>query len=865
MSVVLSRWWTHPLLFVTLALPALAATGDAAPAAAAEPPAADAPAELAARYRDFLAEAAPLISDEERAAFLALKQDYQREAFIRRFWQVRDPYPQTARNELLDRWSERTTLARERYGDLAEDRAKVLLLLGEPLEVLPSRCSDLLLPLEIWAYPGPERGGRGGFTLVFVQPQGAVRGRYRLWSPGHGLSSLLALELRGPGRDGSALQAIGDDCPRGDEVLGGIAAAADWQRIEAQLVPRPSGEWLASFLAASTEVPEGAAAFPARLDLAFPGRHGSRTVLQGVLSVPRDDARPQQLGEVTVYSYLIDGEILRHDELFDRFRYRFSVPQREVRDGAIPLLFERYLRPGAYRLLVRIEEIGSGRYFRDERTIEVPSVPDAPPPQVARVAEAPAAASPALAGVLAEALAEANTSLGAGAAPSGDEPSIRLLPTGEGLLVGRARLEAMTAGAGIVKVSFRLDGKPVLSKNRPPFSVEIDLGPQPRLHKLEAQALAADGSVLASDEVVLNAGPHRFAVRLVEPAAGHTYRSSVRVRAEVDLPEGETLDRVELYLNDDLVATLFQEPFAQPLLLPAGGAVTYVRALAYLAGGTSTEDTVLVNALGYQEVVDVELVELYTTVVDRKGRPVEGLTRDDFAVREDGAAQELRRFELVRDLPIWAGVVLDTSGSMQEELDDAVRAALQFFQSVLTPKDRAAVVTFADEPTLAVRFTSDPEVLAGGLAGIKADGNTALYDSLIFALHYFGGLKGKRALVVISDGKDEGSSYRFEDALEYARRSGVAIYTIGLGLPTREADVRFKLQRLADETGGRAFFIERASGLVEIYEHIEREVRFQYLLAYQSSQAASDDRFRTVEVELKQPGLEAKTLKGYYP
>jgi VWFA-related protein len=200
------------------------------------------------------------------------------------------------------------------------------------------------------------------------------------------------------------------------------------------------------------------------------------------------------------------------------------------------------------------------------------------------------------------------------------------------------------------------------------------------------------------------------------------------------------------------------------------------------------------------------------------------------------------------------------------KLDQAVQGAMGFFDKVITPKDRAAVITFADHPNLAVRFTNQQPLLAGGLAGLTASGNTALYDSLIYALYYFGGVKGKRAIVLLSDGKDEGSRYSYDDVLEYARRSGVAIYTVGIGLSTQSVDIRLKLSRLADETGGRFFFIEKARELDGIYDTIQKEVRSQYLLAYQSSkEGGSADKFRTVEVKMAKPGLEAKTVRGYYP
>jgi Ca-activated chloride channel family protein len=447
-----------------------------------------------------------------------------------------------------------------------------------------------------------------------------------------------------------------------------------------------------------------------------------------------------------------------------------------------------------------------------------------------------------------------------------DDATLRILAPPPGLATGKLRVEATTAGAGIARVRFELDGKPVLTKTRPPYSVELNLGLQPRAHRLRAVAEDGSGRQLAEDELPINVGPHRFAIRLVEPQAGKSYKASLRAQAQVEVPEGETLERVEIYLNDDRVATLYQPPYAQPILLPKGKEITYVRAVAYLEGGASTDSVVLVNAPDFTQNVDVQFVELYASAVDRKGRPVTGLGAGDFTVLEDGQPQQIRRFELVENVPVYAGILLDTSASMAEggRLDSAVKGALRFFDKVITPKDRAAVITFADQPNLAVRFTNQQPVLAGGLAGLSAVGNTALYDSVIYSLYYFGGVKGKKALVVLSDGKDEGSRYGFDDALEYARRSGVAIYTVGIDL--REPDARSKMARLAEDTGGRFFQVAETGQLDGIYDQIQRELRSQYLLAYQSSKPEEDpEKFRVVEVKVSKPGVEAKTMRGYYP
>ncbi len=181
----------------------------------------------------------------------------------------------------------------------------------------------------------------------------------------------------------------------------------------------------------------------------------------------------------------------------------------------------------------------------------------------------------------------------------------------------------------------------------------------------------------------------------------------------------------------------------------------------------------------------------------------------------------------------------------------------------MTPRDRAAVITFNRFPLLAVRLTNDLRELGSGLAGLVAEGQTALYDSLIFSLYHFAGVTGQRAILLLSDGKDEVSRFSFEDTLEYARRAGVTIYAIGLGID--EAGVRRRLDRLSTQTGGKSYFVRDPDSLDEIYANIQRELRSQYFLAYQSNSTRTDDGFRRIKVDIHRPSAQANTMSGYYP
>ena len=830
------------------------------------------------RHADFLSAADPILSGTERRVFGELRHAYQRDAFIQRFWAVRDPYPETPQNEFRERFDRVVELAEERFGGARDARFEALLLHGEPLRTFRTTC-ELLRTLDVWHYPHSP-AVRGEFYLVFLRQGGG----FRLWTAADGLSALLAFATISTDRD-AQLREIARRCSRGGDLLGALGLALDWEAMGAE-APEPGradDEWALVFLDRSTETPAGAEALPAEIVMRYPGRRGGRTVVQAIVGI--DPAHlPAAGGEAR--RFVLDGEVLRRGELFESFRYRFEPPARPGGDdAAIPLVTQRYLRPGPYRLVVKVREVEADRFFGGSAEIDVPLVErrggEGSPPLVERrrsegsplrgialdagqKTRAPSRPETAIPDWLAEANAAGPL---LGDAPGGHTVRIHALP--ERLITGRVRVGADAQGPAIHHLAFSLDGRERIRKRRPPYQVEIDVGAAPRPHSLRVDARDEQGAILATDEVTINSGPHRFAVRLTSPQRGAAHTRSVRAAAEVEAPRHERLDRVEFFLNDTRTATLYQPPFEQPIRIDPAEPLSYVRAVAYLETGAWAEDLVFVNSRNLVEQVEVALVELYTSVADRSGAPVVGLAEADFEVFVDGERQFLQRFDNAANQPIHAGILFDTSLSMIDRLDAAEEAALHFFELVLGPRDRAALITFNDRPDLAVGFTGSKEALAGGLADLEAEGETALYDSILYALYYFGGLRGKRALILLTDGGDSSSEYRFDDVLEFARRSQVAIYSIGIDIDQREVLFRGRLQQLCAETGGRCFFIGGASELTRVYERIETEVRSQYVLVFESPEGEAD-AFRQVEVKLKDPrargrrGVKIQHLPGYF-
>lgn len=794
-------------------------------------------ADVPGQYVTWLEEVSPLMTASEYALFLQLRQDYQREAFIEKFWRVRDPYPQTARNEMRERYEERIAYARANYDGLDDDRARILLVHGPPAREVPVRCTTTRTPAILWAYSSSDAVDFG-FVLVFLRDGGGTRPA-RLWRPGRG------------GVEGSLRSAR--NCVNGSllaQVAQDLRSLGSDYEIKLQRVlakPRPrSVEWVSSFYASSTDLPADAETFPATVDIEYLGRHQSRTVLQGVVRVQSDRIEVGEFAGHRSQDLQLIGEIVLDGRLFEGFRYKFGFPvTAEPASGPLALAFQRYLRPGSYTLVLRLEDLNGGSFFRSERALDVPRLDDEF--EVTRIRDRETA----------RIYEEATAAIDSG------ESTLRLVPPLGTVKTGLVRFDTVVTGQEIERVVFRLNGGAEVAKNRPPFNVELDLGPFPRLHTLEVLGYDSEGLLVADDSIELNAGGERFSVRLVQPRDGTRAERSLLARAEVRIPEGATLDRIEFYLNEDPVATLYQEPFTQPLELPVRSALTMVRAVAHLADGNHAEDHVFVNAPDSLEEVEVQFVELYASVSDRSGRPLQGLEAGSFTILEDGVRQDITRFDRVENLPIHVAVVMDNSASMRNALLATRQAALEFFERTIESEDRAALVTFNRFPNLAVQLTNDLSLLGGGLAGLTAEGQTALYDSLMFALYYLTGVSGQRSILLLSDGRDEVSRYDFASTLEYARRAGVTIYAVGLQLP--EGSARNALSAIAEETGGQSYFVRDAEDLPAIYRAIEGEMRSQYLLAYQSTNVSKSDEFRTIEVKVHSPGAKVRTMSGYYP
>src|ERR1041385_2557880 len=281
------------------------------------------------------------------------------------------------------------------------------------------------------------------------------------------------------------------------------------------------------------------------------------------------------------------------------------------------------------------------------------------------------------------------------------------------------------------------------------------------------------------------------------------------------------------------------------------------------------------------EVINIRRVRLPITVTDKKGQFVPGLTQHDFVVLEDKVPQQIDSFtsEESNSLPLYVGVLMDTSPSTAGKIKFEQESAMNFIQTVVRPrKDRVLFATFDDQVTLRQDFTDRLELLDRAVNAVKKTGEkTALYDAIWqFCDEKMRSAQGRRALVIITDGDDTYSRADINDAIDIAQRTETTIFAIstkaGLSstVPGVEAgtvkDHGHKgLERLCDETGGTAFFTGDMLALERSFTKIANELRSQYLITYKPSNDHYDGSYRKVEVKLTSTNdkYRVKTKRGY--
>jgi VWFA-related protein len=288
--------------------------------------------------------------------------------------------------------------------------------------------------------------------------------------------------------------------------------------------------------------------------------------------------------------------------------------------------------------------------------------------------------------------------------------------------------------------------------------------------------------------------------------------------------------------------------------------------------------------------VDVSLVNILFTVRDKRGGLVGNLTKDDFKIYEDGKEQTVKYFNRETDLPLTIGLLIDVSASQQNLIDVEKNAAYQFFGSVLRKQDLAFLISFGEDAELLQDYTNSPKLLRKGLDGLVVNSGvggigpgpvptisqprgTVLYDAVyLAAADQLRGQVGRKVLVMITDGEDQGSRYKISQAIEAAQKADAIVYGFyyvdrafygGQGIVFGGISDS-ALRQMSDETGGRVFHIDRKLTLQQAFDELQDEMRSQYAIGYTPTNPAKDGGFRKIEIRTTNKEWKVQARKGYY-
>jgi Ca-activated chloride channel family protein len=273
-------------------------------------------------------------------------------------------------------------------------------------------------------------------------------------------------------------------------------------------------------------------------------------------------------------------------------------------------------------------------------------------------------------------------------------------------------------------------------------------------------------------------------------------------------------------------------------------------------------------------IVNIDLVNVLCSVFDKGTNSfITNLTQNDFTLYEDGKKQEITHFVREKDLPLTIALLIDTSSSTKPKLKFEQEAAISFVQSVLRKEDQAMLLQFDSGLTLLQDFTNDPNRLSKQIRNLQAAGGTSLYDAIYRTCdEKMFRAKGRKVMVILSDGEDEESETTIIQATEMALKSETMVYAISLsqggffGVEGGRKDAEKGdeiLTNLAQDTGGKIFFPFMISDLDDYFRQITQELRSQYSIGYTSNNALKNGKFRKLEIKVP-GGFKLNYRKGYY-
>ena len=384
-----------------------------------------------------------------------------------------------------------------------------------------------------------------------------------------------------------------------------------------------------------------------------------------------------------------------------------------------------------------------------------------------------------------------------------------------------------------------------------------------------ATVLAAVVLLATSAGAQQQAAPPR--VRITAPEESSFVSGLTVISAEVTVAAGTEIARVQFFVDDVEIGSRTEPPWEVDWDAGEGFAHRVIRVLATDSSGAQGEETVLTLPLETAAFIGaVDFVPLSVTVTDNRGVYVPGLTRDDFEVYENGKRQQITLFDS-EPRPMVIGLMIDTSGSMEGIKMERAKQGAGAFLEYITEQDNAFVMGFDTFPNLLQDLTASRGRLREAIQQMTPQGATSLNMAIVEGADVLVERPERRAMIILSDGFDTVQAITEGQAIEYAQRQDVRLYTIGifdtmnLGRTAGFDNMNrgeVSMRAYADGTGGRAFILDSLGELDRAYEQIAAELRSQYSLGYQPDDPAAPGEWREIEVRSRRG--EARTKPGYF-
>ncbi|MBW3564970.1 MAG: VWA domain-containing protein [Acidobacteria bacterium] len=432
---------------------------------------------------------------------------------------------------------------------------------------------------------------------------------------------------------------------------------------------------------------------------------------------------------------------------------------------------------------------------------------------------------------------------------------------------------------GIIELTYEVDGDfshvillvndveyQRLEERRGTFT--LDVGRFLRRLRLRAEVRGSSGALLADREIVINDPRPPFRARLRGP--GRLPESGmVELRVSVTKPPGLAVSRVEFFVDEEPIGADTSEPYTASFDAAHFSEARFARVAVQLANGREEGD-VFYFGQTRGESLDVSLQQIPVSVLGSlQGH---GLELEEISLKDDGVEKDVVAVTRAIEEPLSIVLLIDSSESMLEELPLIKQAAIEFSEKTLeTGNAKIAVVAFHQRRFWLTGFTSNLDAIERAVDQLHPVGQTHLYDATIEMLYELQRRPGRRALVVLTDGVNQGGDFELDHVVHYARYSGVPIYPVVRNTLLSRL-MRFGLRRfdanryaeIARDSGARWFIVSRPDDLPSVYRAIAHELSQQYLVSFYADDAGTD-RWHTLELRTSREGVDLRAPRGYFP